>query len=127
MGQLVALGIEPRDQDSAAKSLATLKTELIEEKATREIVQAKNETLIRAVEDLKNTADTFATQIPILEEKIKHLDSKVLDKVTELRAQELNLERTTKVKNYYKNQNAQLTRKLECKLLFLCRFCLCLV
>jgi chromosome segregation ATPase len=116
----LALGIKPSDQDSAARSLTALKTEMAEEKATWEKAQAENETLVLAVDDLKKLVDRFATQIPGLEEKIKHRDNMVLDGLTDLRAQELNLERTTKAKEDYKNQNAQLTIKLESKISFLC-------
>jgi hypothetical protein len=52
------------------------------------------------------------------------MDKKVLDGLTKLRAQELNLEWTTKAKEDYKNQNTQLTRKLESKLSVLCHFIL---
>jgi predicted nucleic acid-binding Zn-ribbon protein len=58
------------------------------------------------VEDLKKSVDRFTAQIPDLEEKIKHLDNKVLDGLTELRTKELNLERTTKVNRDYKSQNS---------------------
>jgi hypothetical protein len=68
------------------------------------------------VGDLKILADRFATQILILEEKVKHLDNKVLDGLNEIRARELCLEHTTKVNDYYKSENAQLTSKLESKL-----------
>jgi chromosome segregation ATPase len=102
-----------------------LKTELAEEKAAWEKAQAENETLAPAVDDLKKSMDRFATQIPNLEEKIKHLNNKILDGLTELRAQELNLEQSTKAKEDYKNQDTQLTRKVESKLPFLC--CLSLI
>jgi chromosome segregation ATPase len=125
MEHLLALDVKPGDQDSAIRSLAALKTELAEERAVREKAQAKNETLTHVIDDLKKSMDRFAAQIPDLEEKIKHLDDKVLDGLTELRTQELNLEQTTKAKEDYKNQNAQLTRKLESKPPFLC--CLSLV
>jgi chromosome segregation ATPase len=125
MEQLLALDVKPGDQDSAIRSLAALKIELAEERAVREKAQAKNETLTHAIDDLKKSVDRFAAQIPDLEEKIKHLDDKVLDGLTELRTQELNLEQTTKAKENYKNQNAQLTRKLESKPPFIC--CLSLV
>jgi hypothetical protein len=36
MAQLTALGVEPGNQDCAAKSFAALKNELAEEKAARE-------------------------------------------------------------------------------------------
>jgi hypothetical protein len=48
----------------------------------------------------------------------------VLDRLTKLHAQELNMEWTTKAKEDYKNQNTQLTRKLESKLSVLCHFIL---
>jgi chromosome segregation ATPase len=112
----LALGVEPGDQDSAVKSLAALKAELAQEKAARGKAQAENETLTRAVDDLKKSTDRFATQIPDLEEKIKHLDNKVLHGLTELRAQELNLEPTTKANESYKSQNSELRKKSETKL-----------
>jgi hypothetical protein len=34
----------------------------------------------------------FTTQVPALEEKVKHMDNKVLDGLTELRTKELDLE-----------------------------------
>jgi t-SNARE complex subunit (syntaxin) len=71
-----------------------MKIELVEEKVMREKAQCENETLAHAVDDLKKSADGFVAQIPDLEEKIK---------LTELRAQELNLEWTTKAKEDYKN------------------------
>jgi hypothetical protein len=113
--QLTALGIEPGDQDLAANSLAALKSELAEEKVACKKAQAEAETPARAVEDLKKIADRFAIQIPILEEKVKHLDNKVLDWFIELCAKVLNLERTTKANEDYKSQNARLTQKLESK------------
>jgi hypothetical protein len=61
--------------------------------------------LTRAVKDLKISADKFAAQVPTLEEKIKHLDNKVIDGLNEIRAKELDLERTTKANDDYKNQN----------------------
>jgi chromosome segregation ATPase len=118
MEQLTTLVVQPRDQDLAAKSLATLKVELMEEKAAREKAQAKNKTLAQAVEDLKKTANKFATQIPVLEDKVKHLDNKVLDTLTEAHAKELSLERVTKANEDYKNQNTQLTTKLKSKPMF---------
>jgi chromosome segregation ATPase len=122
MEQLLALSVKPGDQDSAAKSLVALKTKLAEEKDAREKVQSENETLAPVVDDLKKSADRFAAQIPDLEEKIKHLNNKVLDELTELHAHELNLEHTTKANSDYKNQTDRLTRNLESKLPFLCRF-----
>jgi chromosome segregation ATPase len=65
------------------------------------------------VEDLKKSVDRFVAQISDSEEKIKHLDNKVLDRRTELRAKEWNLERTTKANKDYKIQNSRLTKNLE--------------
>jgi chromosome segregation ATPase len=111
----LALGVEPGDQDLAAESLVALKTELAEEKSMWEKAQAENETLACVVDDLKKSSNRFVAQIHDLEEKIKHLNNKVLDGLTELRAQELDLERTTKGNEDYKNQSSQLTKKLESK------------
>jgi hypothetical protein len=90
--------------------------ELAEEKATREKAQAEAETLARVVEDLKKLVDRFVAQVPVLEEKVKHLDNKVLDGLTELCAKELDLEQTTKADDDYTSQNIWLTKKLESKL-----------
>jgi chromosome segregation ATPase len=83
-------------------SLGALKSKLVEEKAAREKAQAEAETLSRVVDDLKK--------------KVKHLDNKVLDGLTELHAKELGLERTTKANEDYKSQNERLIKKLESKL-----------
>jgi uncharacterized coiled-coil protein SlyX len=88
----------------------------VEEKAAQERTQAEIETLARVIEDLKKTTDKFAAQIPILEEKVKHLDNKVLDKLTEARAKELSLEGVAKANEDYKSENVRLTKKLESKL-----------
>jgi hypothetical protein len=63
--------------------------------------------LSQAVKDLKISADRFATQIPTLEDKVKHLENEVVDGLNEVRAWELCLE--------CKKWNTQLTRKLESK------------
>jgi chromosome segregation ATPase len=110
--QLIALGIVPGDQDSTTKAFADLKVELEKEKAARDIAQIEVDTLTRAIKDLKISTDNFAAQIPALEEKVKHLENKVIDGLNEVRARELCLERTTKVNDDYKNPNSQLTRKL---------------
>jgi hypothetical protein len=47
----------------------------------------------------------FTTQIPILEEKVKHLDNKVLDELAKIHAKELGLDRTIKANEDYRNQN----------------------
>jgi chromosome segregation ATPase len=105
MEHLMALSIEPGDHDSASKSLAALKSELAEEKVAQEKAQAKVETLARTVGDLKKTTDGLTAEVPFLEEKVKLLDNKVLDGLTEIRAKELSLERTTKANEDYKSQN----------------------
>jgi hypothetical protein len=51
-------------------------------------------------------AERFVAEIVALEEKVKHLDNKVLDAQTKLRVRELCLERTTKASDDYKSQNA---------------------
>jgi hypothetical protein len=78
----MALGVEPGDQDSVAKFLATLKSELAEEKAGQGEAQAKVETLAWVVDGLKKTTDRFAAQVPALEEKVKYMDNKFLDGLT---------------------------------------------
>jgi hypothetical protein len=64
MAQLTALGVEPGNQDSAAKSFATLKNDLVQEKTGWEKAQADAETLAQAVEELKKIVDKFTNQIP---------------------------------------------------------------
>jgi outer membrane murein-binding lipoprotein Lpp len=69
--------------------------------------------LTPAVKDLKITTDKFASQISTLEDKVKHLENKVVDGLNEVRAWELCLELTTQANDDYKKHNAQLTKKLE--------------
>jgi hypothetical protein len=66
----VALGVVSGDPDSAAKAIAYLKDELAKEKAAREIAHIEVGTLTWAIESLKILANNFATQIPVLEEKV---------------------------------------------------------
>jgi hypothetical protein len=54
-----------------------------------------------AVKDLKISADKFTAQIPNLEEKVKHLENKVIDGLNEVKARELCLECTTKANDDY--------------------------
>jgi chromosome segregation ATPase len=105
MEQLTTLDIESGDNESTGRYLASLKSELMEEKATRKKAEAKVETLVWEISDLRITTDKFAAQVPALEEK-------VLDGLKELHAKELSLERTTKAIEDYKSQNARLTKKL---------------
>jgi hypothetical protein len=97
----MTLGIVPGDLDSATKAFADQKVEMEKEKAAWEIAHAKVDTLIRAVKDLKIKANKLASQIPILQEKVKHLDNKVIDGLNEIRAMELDLEHTIKANNDY--------------------------
>jgi hypothetical protein len=87
-----------------------LKTELDKEKAAQII-----DVLTWAVRDLKISTNRFSARIHTLEDKVKHLENKVVDGLNEVRARELYLEHTTRANNDYKKQNTQLTRKLESK------------
>jgi hypothetical protein len=111
----MALGIVPGDPDSVTNAFADLNIELDKEKAARKAARIEVDMLARAVKDLKISADKFATQIPTLEDMVKHLKDKVVDGLNEVRAQELCLERTSRVNEDYKKQNAQLSKKLESK------------
>jgi predicted nucleic acid-binding Zn-ribbon protein len=84
-----------------------LKIELAKEKVARETTQVEVNTLTRVVERLKISINKFFAQIPALEEKVKHLDNKVIDGLNKLRAKELDLERTTKSNDDHKSQNTQ--------------------
>jgi chromosome segregation ATPase len=113
MEQLVALGDEPRDQDSATKSLATLRNELAEEKLALEKAQTDAETLSRVVEELKKMANQCATQVPSLETWVKKLSDKIADLNIKLHARELSLEQTTAAMDDFQCQSTRLTKKLE--------------
>jgi hypothetical protein len=76
-----------------------------------ETTQTDVDTLTRVVKDLKITADKFATQIPTLEDQVKHLKNKAVGGLNEVRAQELCLEHSTMANDDYKKQNAQLIQK----------------
>jgi hypothetical protein len=86
-----------------------------EEKATQLTAQIEVDVLTQAVRDLKISIDRFATQIPTLEDKVKHLENKVVDGLNEIRVRELCLECTTRANDDYWKQNAQLAKKLENK------------
>jgi hypothetical protein len=66
-----------------------LKAELDKEKASRIAGQLEIDVLTRAVKDLKIFTNMFATQITTLEDKVKHLENKVVDGLNEVRAREL--------------------------------------
>jgi hypothetical protein len=87
--QLKALGIVPGDPDLVTKAFADLKAELDKEKASRIAGQLEIDVLTRAVKDLKIFTNMFATQITTLEDKVKHLENKVVDGLNEVRAREL--------------------------------------
>jgi hypothetical protein len=109
----MALGIVPGDLDLAIMAFADLKAKLDKEKAVRIAGQVEIDVLTRIVKDMKISTDRLTAQIPILEDKVKHLENKVVDGLNEVRAQELYLEHTTQANEDYKIQNAQLTKKLE--------------
>jgi hypothetical protein len=75
----MAPGIVPSDPDSAAKAFVDLKTKLDKEKAAQIVGQIEINVLTRAVKELKISADRFAAQIPTLEDKIKHIENKVVE------------------------------------------------
>jgi hypothetical protein len=87
--------------DSATNAFANLKVELYKEKAARFKAQIEVDILTQAVKDLKISADRYATQIPTLEDKINHLEGKVVDGLKGVRALELNLECTTRARDDY--------------------------
>jgi hypothetical protein len=95
------LGIVPGDLDSATKAFANLKTKLNNEKAAQKVAQIEVDTLSRAVKDLKILADKFVVQIPTLEDKVKHLENKVVDGINEVMARELYLECITQANEDY--------------------------
>jgi predicted nucleic acid-binding Zn-ribbon protein len=97
----MALGIVPGELDSAIKSVANLKTELDKEKAARKATQIEVDTLTRVVKDLKISTDKFAAQIPTLEDKVKHLENKVVDGLNKVKSP-FYLEHTTRANDNYK-------------------------
>jgi hypothetical protein len=119
MAQLAALGVEPGDWGSVAKSIATLENELDEEKVAREKAQANAKTLTWAVEELKKTTHQLTAQVPTLEDQVKHMDNKILNLLTKLWAKELCLQRTTAANDDLPCQGTRLTKKLESMYLFL--------
>jgi hypothetical protein len=104
----------PGDPD-LAKGFIDLKIELDQEKAAWITTQIKIDVLTQAVKDLKISADRFAARFPTLEDKVKHLEDKVVDGLNEVWALELCLERTTRANDDYKKKNAQLAKTLESK------------
>jgi chromosome segregation ATPase len=113
--QHLALGVIPGALGSETQALASLKADLDAEEVARVTAQVKADVLSRAVHDLKVSVDRFATQIPTLEDKVKHLEDKVVEGLKEVRACELCLECTTQANDNYQKEVAQLTKKLESK------------
>jgi hypothetical protein len=97
----MALGIIPGAPNSETKAFADLKEDLDEEKATRIMAQIEVDILSWAARDLKISTHKFATQIPTLEDKVKHLENKVVDGLNKIQAWELCLECTTQVNDDY--------------------------
>jgi predicted nucleic acid-binding Zn-ribbon protein len=91
--QLMALGVIPGAPGSEAK--AELKVALGKEKDARVTTQVEADVLSWAVRDLKVSTNRLASQIPTLEDKVKHLEDKVVEGLNGVRAQELYLESTT--------------------------------
>jgi hypothetical protein len=83
--QLHALGDIPGAPSSEAKSFADLKVDLDEEKAARVIAQVEADVLSLVVRNMKVSVDRFASQIPTLEDKVKHLEDKVVEGLKEVR------------------------------------------
>jgi hypothetical protein len=92
-----------------------LKADLDKEKVVWLTAHIEIDVLIRVVKDQKISTNRFAIQLSNLKDKVKHLENKEVDGLKEIWAQELYLERTTRVNDDYKKQNAQLTKKLESK------------
>jgi septal ring factor EnvC (AmiA/AmiB activator) len=88
---------------------------LAEEKLAREKAQIDVETLTRAVEEMKKTTNQLTAQVPSLETQVKNLNDKITYLHIELRARELNLERTNAAKHDFQRQSTRLTNKLEGK------------
>jgi hypothetical protein len=97
----MALGIVPGDLDSAIKSFANLKTELDKEKTVRKATRIEVATLTHVIKDSMISTDKFAAQIPTLEDKVKHLENKVVDGLNKVKSP-LCLEHTTRVNDNYK-------------------------
>jgi septal ring factor EnvC (AmiA/AmiB activator) len=115
MEQLVALCVEPGDQDSAAKFNATLKNALADEKLGQEKAQMDAETLSWVVKEIKKTTNHLMAHVPSLETQVKNLNNKIVDLNTELGARELFLEQTTAAKDDFQHQSTRLMNKLEGK------------
>jgi hypothetical protein len=100
----MALSIILGAPDSASKPFTDLKENLDKEKIARLPAQIEVDVLSQAVKDIKISADRLTTQIPTLEDKVKHLENKVVFRLNEVRARELCLELTTRANDDYQKQ-----------------------
>jgi glutamine synthetase type III len=94
------------DTGSKVATLADLKVDLDGEKAAQIVARVEADVLSWAVRDLKISADRFASQIPTLEDKVKHQEDKVVEGMNKVRAWELCLERTTRANDDYQKEVA---------------------
>jgi hypothetical protein len=76
----------PDALDLATNAIAKLKVGLDKEKVARFEAQIEAGVLTRAVKDLKISTDRYASQIPTPEDKINHLEGKVVDGLKVVRA-----------------------------------------
>jgi hypothetical protein len=97
----MALGIILGAPNLEAKAFTDLKADLDKEKPARMAARIEVDMLSRAVQELEISTDRFATQIPTLSYKVKHLENNVVEGLKEVRAQELCLERTTQSNDDY--------------------------
>jgi hypothetical protein len=85
----VALGFIPGAPGLEATTLVDLKIDLDKEKSAWVTTQVEADLHSHAVHPLKIFADRFASQILTLDDKVKHLEDKVVEGVKEVRAWEL--------------------------------------
>jgi hypothetical protein len=104
--QLTTLGITLGAPGSEAKAFIDLKVGLDNEKFARVVAHIEADVLSRAVRDLKVSTDRFATQVPTLEDKVRHLEDKVVEGLKEVRVWELCLECTTQANDEYQKDVA---------------------
>jgi hypothetical protein len=87
-------------------------------KVAWEKAQDDVEILAWPVEEPKKMADKLTTQVPSLEDQVKHLDNKLIDSLTELHDRELCPERTTAANDDLQCQVTRQRKKSESKLMF---------
>jgi chromosome segregation ATPase len=86
----MALGVIPGAPGSEAKAFADLKADLDEKRTARVTAQVEVDVLSQTVRDLKISADRFASRIPTLEDKVKHLEDKVVEGLNEVKSEPRN-------------------------------------